>query len=150
MDFVTKQYVWIKSRLCRRELLVHLRFSLQWMKIINWNSLYDYISMSYRPSLSFVTLDQLLIELFPLITFSFPDLFLPWMKWEIFIWLHISISSFGTFDLLDWITCMALDKLRHAVVGLITRKLFRLELSNLVFWCILRYSIYNERKIINI
>jgi hypothetical protein len=35
------------------------------------------ISMSYRSSLSFFTLDQLLTELFPLMfTFSFPDFFL--------------------------------------------------------------------------
>jgi hypothetical protein len=46
------------------------------MKIFNWNLIYDCISMSYRPSLSFVVLDQLLTELFPLMfTFSFPDFF---------------------------------------------------------------------------
>jgi hypothetical protein len=33
-----------------------LDFSLQWMKIFNWNLIDDYISMSYWPSLNFVTL----------------------------------------------------------------------------------------------
>ena len=42
-----------------------------WMKILNWNLTYDYISMSYKPSLSFVTLDQLLTELFPLMFQTF-------------------------------------------------------------------------------
>ena len=78
-----------------------------WMKILNWNLTYDYISMSYRPSLSFVTLDQLLTELFPLMfTFSFPDFFWHWMKWRIWNFLYgfllnscRSSSSFGTFDL---------------------------------------------------
>jgi hypothetical protein len=85
---------------------VFLDYSLQCMKIFNWNLIYDYISMSYRPSLSFVTLDLLLTELFPLMfTFSFPDVFLPWMKWGIWNFLYgfllnsyISSSSFGTFD----------------------------------------------------
>ena len=82
-------------------------FSLQWMKIFNWNLIYDYISVSYRPSLSFVMLDQLLTELLPLMfTISFPDFFLPWMKWGIRNFLYCfflnscrSSSRFSTFDL---------------------------------------------------
>jgi hypothetical protein len=68
-------------------------FSLQLMKIINRNLIYDYISMSYRPSLSFVTLDQLLTELFPWYShLLFRTFFLPWMKWGILkfcIWLPL-------------------------------------------------------------
>ena len=87
----------VPYRRSRRGLLVYLRFvrlsvrpsvchsafsfpdfSLQWMKIFNWNLIYDYISMSCRPSLSFVTLDQILTELLPLMfIFSFPDFFCP-------------------------------------------------------------------------
>jgi hypothetical protein len=60
-----------------------------------------------RPSLSLVTLDQLLTELFPLMfTFSLSDFFFNWMKWGIWNFLYgfllnsyISNSSFGTFDL---------------------------------------------------
>jgi hypothetical protein len=119
-----------------------LKFSLQWMKIFNWNLIYNYISMSYRPSLSFVMLEQLLTGLFPLMfTFSFPDFFLLNITEDSGFWNflygfllngYISSSSLGTFD---WI--MALEKLQYSVVWLITRKLFGLELSNLVFWCIL-------------
>jgi hypothetical protein len=95
----------VPYRQIRKGLLVYLRsvcpsvchstfsfpdFSLQWMKIFNWNLIYDYISMSYRPSLSFVTLDQFLTELFSLMfTFSFPDFFfLPRMKSQIWNFLY--------------------------------------------------------------
>jgi hypothetical protein len=109
----------------------------------------DYISMNYRLSLSFFMVDQLLTELFPLMfTFSFPDFkgfffFLPWMKWGIWKFLYgflfnrliyqVRILVHLTF--FDWI--MALYKLGHSVVWLKTRKLFGLESSNFVFWCIL-------------
>jgi hypothetical protein len=68
-------------------------FSLQWMKIFNWNLIYDYILMSYRPRLSLVTLDQLLTELFPLMfTFSFLDFFFALdevRNLKFFIWLPL-------------------------------------------------------------
>jgi hypothetical protein len=68
-------------------------FSLQWMKIFNQNLIYDYISMSNRPSLSFDTLDQLLTELFPfMFTFCFPGFFFALdevRNLKFFIWLPL-------------------------------------------------------------
>jgi hypothetical protein len=68
--------------------------------------IYDYISMSYRPSLSFVTLDQLWLNYSPWCShLVFRTFFFYWMKWGIWNFLYgfllnsfISSSSFGTFD----------------------------------------------------
>jgi hypothetical protein len=39
---------------------------MDWMKIFNWNMIYDLVFVSYRSSVSFVMLDLLLTELCPL------------------------------------------------------------------------------------
>jgi hypothetical protein len=146
-------------RLCQRGLFVYLRtvrpsvchsdISFPDFSLVNGNLTYG-ISMSYRSSLSFVTLDLLLTEIFPLMfAFSFPDSFffffffcLGWSEESEFFfrWLHswIVIDQVWVsvqLTLFNWI--MALDKLRYSVVWLITRKLFGVESSNLIIWCIL-------------
>jgi hypothetical protein len=98
-------------------------FCLQWIKIFNWYLIYDFISVSYRSSFSFVTLDILLTELFPLMfTFTFLDFFfLPWMKWGVWnffcmasSWIVIDQVEFRyIWPIFDWI--MSLDKLRYSI-----------------------------------